>query len=68
MRTPFQILVIPEYCFAVEIVENNILLSKEHSEYKWASIKYAQTILFWDSNKTALFELEERIKSNNLIQ
>jgi len=50
MRTSFQILVIPEYCFAVEIVENNILLSKEHSEYKWASIKYAQTILFWDSN------------------
>jgi dATP pyrophosphohydrolase len=61
------IYVIPEYCFAVEIVGNNILLSKEHSEYKWVSIKEAQTILCWDSNKTALWELEERIKSNDLI-
>ncbi len=43
------------------------MLSKEHSEYKWVSIKEAQTILCWDSNKTALWELEERIKSNDSI-
>jgi len=41
--------------------------SKEHLEYKWVSIKEAQTILCWDSNKTALWELEERIKLNDLI-
>ncbi len=58
--------VIPEYCFGVQILNKEIQLSHEHSEYKLVSYAEAIEYLEFDSNKTALWELCERIKDNDL--
>ena len=59
--------VIPEYAFAVEIRnDDNIQLSNEHKEYKWVEYDEAIKKLKYDSNKTALWELNERIKNDAL--
>lgn len=58
------IYVIDEFCFGVE-VENHytIEISSEHSELKWCTYEEANELLKWDSNKTALWELNERIST-----
>ena len=57
--------VIPEYAFAVEIIINdNIQLSNEHKEYKWVEYDEAMKKLKYDRDKTALWELNERIKND----
>ena len=48
--------VIPEYSFAASC-NKDIVLSKEHRDFKWISYEEAVKMLEWDSNKTALFEL-----------
>ena len=58
------ILVIPEYCYGVMVKTKILTLSNEHSLYKWLSYKKAQKYLKWDSNKTALWELNHRLKMN----
>lgn len=54
-------LVIPEYCFGVKVV-GEIILSTEHSEYKWVSYDEALGLLRFDSNKTSLWELNQILK------
>ncbi|AIS61047.1 NUDIX hydrolase [Listeria ivanovii] len=55
--------VIPEYCYAAELTEyqHDIRLSSEHVQFKWLSYQEAMEVLKWDSNKTALYELNERL-------
>ena len=53
--------VIPEYAFAVRVADTFLQLSHEHTEYKWLTYSEAQTVLRYDSNKTALWELNRRI-------
>lgn len=48
--------VIPEYSFGVSC-KKDIVLSKEHKDFMWTSYEEAIKLLKWDSNKTALFEL-----------
>ena len=48
--------VIPEYSFGFEC-KNDIVLSHEHTECAWLSFTEARERLLWDSNKTALYEL-----------
>ena len=55
------VLVIPEYCFAVEVDPSIVQLSEEHTEYKWLNFPEAEALLKWDSNKTALWELNQRL-------
>lgn len=55
-------LVIPEYFFAVELTSRKIVLSEEHSEYLWTNYETAESMLSFDSNKTALWELDNKIK------
>ena len=57
--------VIPEYSFAFEC-SDNVVISREHTEYAW--LTYEETIarLKWDSNKTALYELDNRLIDKNL--
>lgn len=52
--------VIPEYAFAVE-VRQAVTLSAEHSRVVWLSFEEAVERLRWDSNKTALWELTQRL-------
>ena len=52
--------VIPEYSFAFEC-NKDITLSSEHKEVIWLTYDEAMKKLEWDSNKTALYELNERL-------
>lgn len=59
------VLVIPEYCFGVKVLQDvDLTLSKEHTEFKWLEYSTAYDLLYWDSNKTALWELNHRINCN----
>lgn len=53
--------VIPEYCFAVPVVGEDIRLSSEHTEYRWVPYERACSLLKWDSNRNALWELNQRL-------
>ena len=57
-----EFLVIPEYSFAVEISNSKIHLSNEHLQYEWVDYDTALQRLRYDSNKTALWELDNKIK------
>lgn len=52
-----------EYSFGV-LCDGDIFLSDEHSKYKWVSYSDAVSCLKYDSNKTALWELNERLNKN----
>lgn len=62
---PKNTFVLPEYCFAVKLMDTDITLSSEHEEFRWVSYEKAIELLNWDTNKTALFELNSRIKNNS---
>lgn len=62
------IYVVYEYSFGVLIGNEQINLSSEHEEYKWVSFDEAYNLLKFDSNKTALFELNERLKRCNVLK
>lgn len=55
-------LVVPEYAFAVETPDERVTLSDEHTEYRWVSYDEAMQLLHFDSNKTALWELDCKLK------
>jgi len=57
-----QVFVIPEHCFAVDAGNSTIILSEEHTDCRWLSYEQAFSLLKWDSNRTALWELNERLK------
>lgn len=63
---PKDLYVIPEHYFAVECNEIEIVLSHEHTEYRWVSYEEAVKLLKWDSNQTALWELNQRLLYNDL--
>lgn len=55
--------VIPEYHFAFESI-SELILSNEHTTFEWLDYDDAMTRLTWDSNKTALYELNCRLLAN----
>ena len=55
------VLVIPEYCFGLELHSENITLSHEHTDYRWLTYEEASDLVNWESNKTALWELNHRL-------
>lgn len=54
--------VLPEYHFAFECV-SDVKLSGEHLDREWLSYREAMSRLTWDSNKTALYELNCRLSA-----
>lgn len=60
------IFVIPEYSFVVEVKSETIKISDEHVGFRWVSYDEALKQLKWDSNKTALYELNCKINTNCL--
>lgn len=58
--------VVPEYCFGVLIGDKVLIGLREHSEYSWVSYEKAMNCLRYDSNKTALWELRERIRNESI--
>lgn len=65
---PRELLVIPEFSFAVDCTGVELRISSEHTEYLWGSYEEANRRLKWDSNRTALWELRERLRLNLLRQ
>ena len=53
--------VIPEYSFGMEVKTHSLHLSNEHKMYKWGKFDEVILLLKWDSNKTALWELNQRL-------
>jgi len=66
-RSKTGLYVIPEYCFGVLIENKALLRSGEHAEYLWVSYEEAMNCLRYDSNKTALWELRERIRDGDIV-
>lgn len=58
--------VIPEYTFAFEC-NDDIKLSEEHTEFLWLEYDSALEKLKWDSNRTALYELNCKLLEGKLI-
>lgn len=58
--------VIPEYCFAVRAETQTLIISSEHTAVKWVSYGEAMQSLKYDGNKTALWELRQRIIENDI--
>ncbi len=56
-----EVLLITEHCFGIRSTQAKLKLSSEHSEYKWVHYAEAMTMLKWDSNRTALWELHHRL-------
>jgi len=54
--------VIPQYCFGVTSQNIQITISREHTEYRWFTYEQAHKLLKYDGNKTALWELNQRLK------
>ena len=54
--------VIPQYWFGVLAVERALVLSHEHTEYRWLAYEQARRLLEFDGNKTALWELNQRLR------
>lgn len=55
-------LVIPEYTFAVRVDSQELTLSHEQMKYEWVDYESAINKLKYDSNKTALWELDSKIR------
>ena len=53
-------IVIPEYTYGFEC-DSAITLSCEHTGLEWLTYEEAALKLTWDSNKTALYELNYRL-------
>jgi dATP pyrophosphohydrolase len=53
--------VIPQFCFGVLVSGQPIVLSDEHSEYAWFSYAEADRLVKFDGNKTALWELNQKL-------
>ena len=57
-----EVYVIPQVCFGVLADTGEIVLSPEHTEYRWLRYEQADLMLKWDGNKTALWELNQRLR------
>jgi dATP pyrophosphohydrolase len=56
------IYVIPQYCFGVTSPNIQIVIAREHTEYRWLTYDEAYELMKYDGNKTALWELDKRLK------
>lgn len=60
------VFVIPEFAFAVDCGQQPIVLSDEHSDFRWGSLAEISALYRWDSNRTALWELHQRLSDSAL--
>ena len=60
------VVVCPMFFYAIPF-DGEITLSAEHTEYKWLSYDDAHALVYWHDQKTALWELDQRLQSGNLI-
>ncbi len=58
-----EIIMIPEISFGIRVFSKELVIGKEHSEYMWTDLQGALDKLKYDSNKSAIWELEYRLKN-----
>ena len=63
---PADLYVLPEYSFGFECNED-ICLSEEHTHFEWLTYEEAEKRLKYDSNRTALYELDCKLKNMKTI-
>lgn len=56
------VFVIPQYFFGIMAGENQIVLSHEHTEFRWVRYPEARRLLHFDDNKIALWELDRKLR------
>lgn len=56
-----------EYSFAVFVKNGDIILSDEHDDYGWFTYENAYKKLEFDSNRTALWELNKKLLNSTLL-
>jgi len=61
-----EVCVIPQYCFGVLPKEKKIVLSSEHTDYKWLMYEEAYRLMKYEDNKIALWELDKRLKNEEI--
>jgi dihydroneopterin triphosphate diphosphatase len=61
------IVVVPMYFFAMPF-NGKIKLSHEHSDYRWLPYEEAEKLVYFHDQKTALWEVKERLLRGNLIR
>ncbi|MBR6742604.1 MAG: NUDIX domain-containing protein [Clostridia bacterium] len=54
------VFVFPMYYFALEY-DGEIRLSEEHTEYRWLDYPSAKRLLYFDDQRTALYELDGKL-------
>lgn len=54
--------VIPQYSFGIQSQGVEIVLSREHTEVRWMSYDQASRLLRYDGDRTALWELLQRLR------
>ena len=54
--------VIPQYSFGVAAQDVQIVISHEHTEYGWFPYEEACKLIKYDGSRTALWELDKRLK------
>ena len=59
------VFVIPEYAFGFECAADPVL-SDEHTGCEWLGFDEAMKKLTWDSNRTALYELDRRLRAGRI--
>lgn len=65
---PRELLVVPEHAFAVDVGAHELVISAEHRELRWLAYDVAMRQVRFDSNRTALWELHERLYPSARIQ
>jgi dATP pyrophosphohydrolase len=53
--------VLPTYAFAVDCSTIPLRLSAEHTGFEWIEYERAYELLRWESNRVALWELNQRL-------
>lgn len=56
----------PEYAFGARADGLELTLSREHTEHRWFSVDHTAKAVQWDSNRTALWELDHRLRHGGI--
>lgn len=62
------VFVVVEHAFAVDCTDTPIRLSTEHDKVLWGDYDTVHGALRWDSNRTALWELAERLRTGRMAE
>ena len=64
---PGDLYIVAKHYFGMDVArEPQVMLSHEHSEFRWAPYGEASATLRYDDDKTALWELDARLRTGDL--